>query len=202
MTTITIERALLEQALEALNKVQWPSRQTTDAIEAIRARLAHTEGKSATAPAQPERKPMTDEQIEKAREATFSTGNPYCPVDSKSMRKAARAVEAFHGIKGVGQAMTTREAFETEARKHGFILDRLDKSGVYVQLITEQAWSIWQAATDAAPTWHDAPTVPGTWILSLDSGMEVQENITQHEIDIEATWPGGRWFGPLPEDKP
>ena len=43
-----------------------------------------------------------------------------------------------------------REAFEAEARKHGFILDRLDKSGVYVQLITEQAWSIWKAATDAA----------------------------------------------------
>ena len=30
----------------------------------------------------------------------------------------------------------TREAFETEAKKYGFILDRLDKSGVYVQLIT------------------------------------------------------------------
>ena len=46
--------------------------------------------------------------------------------------------------------MTTREAFETEARKHGFILDRLDKSSVYVQLITEQAWSIWQATIAAA----------------------------------------------------
>jgi hypothetical protein len=44
----------------------------------------------------------------------------------------------------------SREAFESEARKHGFILDRLDKSGVYVQLITEQAWIIWQAATNAA----------------------------------------------------
>jgi len=43
-----------------------------------------------------------------------------------------------------------REAFEAEARKHGFILDRLDKSGVYVQLITEQAWSIWQAVTASA----------------------------------------------------
>ena len=40
--------------------------------------------------------------------------------------------------------------FFAKAKKHGFILDRLDKSGVYVQLITEQAWSIWQAATDAA----------------------------------------------------
>jgi len=47
----------------------------------------------------PQRKPMTDEQIEKLREKTFSTGNPYCPVDSKSMRKAARAIEAAHGIK-------------------------------------------------------------------------------------------------------
>ena len=44
----------------------------------------------------------------------------------------------------------TRQAFEAEARKHGFILDRLDKSGVYVQPITEQAWIIWQAATAAA----------------------------------------------------
>ena len=44
----------------------------------------------------------------------------------------------------------SRKAFESEAIKHGFILDRLDKSGVYVQLITEQAWSIWQAATAAA----------------------------------------------------
>ena len=52
----------------------------------------------------------------------------------------------------------TREAFETEARKHGFILDRLDKSGEYVQLITEQAWSIWQAATAAA---LEAPAQPG-----------------------------------------
>lgn len=55
--------------------------------------------------------------------------------------------------------------------------------------------------TRTEPAWHDAPTGPGTWILSLDSGMEVQENITQHEIDIEATWPGGRWYGPIPEDK-
>jgi hypothetical protein len=50
--------------------------------------------KQPPAPAQP----LTDEQIEKLREKTFSTGNPYCPVDSKSMRKAARAIEAAHGI--------------------------------------------------------------------------------------------------------
>jgi len=44
----------------------------------------------------------------------------------------------------------TRQAFETEAEKHGFILDRLDKSGAYVQLITEQAWTVWKTSTAAA----------------------------------------------------
>ena len=62
-----------------------------------------------------------------------------------------------------------REAFETEARKHGFILDRLDKSGVYVQLITEQAWSIWQAATDA----------------TLERAAYVCEAISAHQITFQ-----------------
>ena len=42
--------------------------------------------------------PLSDSEIEKLREKTFSTYNPYCPVDSKSMRKAVRAAEAAHGI--------------------------------------------------------------------------------------------------------
>ena len=44
------------------------------------------------------RKPLTDKQIEAAREAAFSTNNPFCPVDRKAMLKAARAIEAAHGI--------------------------------------------------------------------------------------------------------
>ena len=43
-----------------------------------------------------------------------------------------------------------RQAFEAEARKHGFILDRMDKSGAYVHLITEQAWTVWKTSTAAA----------------------------------------------------
>ena len=46
-----------------------------------------------------ERKPLTDEQIERGREATFSTSNPFCPCDSKTMRKAVRWAEHAHGIK-------------------------------------------------------------------------------------------------------
>ena len=61
-------------------------------------------GKPAAAPtAQPEAgKPLTDAQIEKLRDATFSINNPFCPVDSKSMRKAVRATERAHGIGGNG----------------------------------------------------------------------------------------------------
>ena len=62
-----------------------------------------------------------------------------------------------------------RKAFEAEARKHGFILDRLDKSGEYVQLITEQAWSIWQAATEAV----------------LERAAEVCVDISAHQLTFQ-----------------
>jgi hypothetical protein len=45
------------------------------------------------AEAQPDYVPLSDAEIEAIREKTFSINNPYCPVDSKSMRKAARAIE-------------------------------------------------------------------------------------------------------------
>ncbi len=44
------------------------------------------------------REPLTDAQIEAGREATFSTSNPFCPCDSKTMRKAVRWAEHAHGI--------------------------------------------------------------------------------------------------------
>lgn len=57
-----------------------------------------------TTPPAAQRQPLTDGQIEKLREKTFSTSNPFCPVDSKSMRKAVRAAEAAHGITKGGAA--------------------------------------------------------------------------------------------------
>lgn len=37
---------------------------------------------------------LTDEEIETCRERAFSTNNPYCPVDKKSMWKAYQYLEA------------------------------------------------------------------------------------------------------------
>ena len=48
-------------------------------------------------PRKPASKPwagLTDEEIEKGRDQTFSINNPYCPCDSKTMRKAVRWAEA------------------------------------------------------------------------------------------------------------
>jgi hypothetical protein len=50
--------------------------------------------------APPPRQPLTDEQLEKGRDQTFSINNPFCPCDSKTFRKVARWVEVAHGIKG------------------------------------------------------------------------------------------------------
>ena len=57
-------------------------------------------------------------------------------------------------------------------------------------------------AAPAQPAWHDAPTVPGDWVI-VGKGFksELQTGISQQEIDRVSSWPG-RWYGPIPEDKP
>lgn len=46
-----------------------------------------------------QRKPLSEAQLEKGRDQTFSINNPFCPCDSKTFRKVARWVEAAHDIK-------------------------------------------------------------------------------------------------------
>ena len=62
---------------------------------------------SVVIPAPREVQPLTDEQIEAARHQTFSTSNPFCPCDSKTMRKAVRWAEracaTAWGVKLAGQ---------------------------------------------------------------------------------------------------
>ena len=58
-----------------------------------------------------------------------------------------------------------------------------------------------QPSQPSGPAWQDAPTVPGDWVLSTTMTLELQENITQHEIDTGGVWPGGRWFGPIPTEE-
>lgn len=58
------------------------------------------------------------------------------------------------------------------------------------------------AAPATAPAWHDAPTVPGLWMCNY--GDLSVATVNQPDIDTfdPAYNTGGRWYGPIPEDKP
>lgn len=51
---------------------------------------------------QPAGRALTDAEIEAGRRQVFSTSNPFCPCDEKTMRKAVRWAERAHGIKSEG----------------------------------------------------------------------------------------------------
>lgn len=57
------------------------------------------------------------------------------------------------------------------------------------------------ATAPEQPAWHDAPTVPGLWVCNYGALSVTAVN----QPDIDAFDPaynaGGRWFGPIPEDK-
>ena len=54
--------------------------------------------------------PLTDEAIKAGRQKTFSTNNPFCPCDAKTMRKAVRWAErACATAWGVKLAKQTKE---------------------------------------------------------------------------------------------
>lgn len=42
--------------------------------------------------------PLSAEAVRALWESTFSTRNPFCPVDLKSFTKAVRATECAHGM--------------------------------------------------------------------------------------------------------
>ena len=93
MTTITIERELLEQALDALSAPNHRVLRESPICVGIRAALSAP----ATAPAQPERKPMTKgqrEQVARRAEAAMN-GN----VNLSWRDALISETEAFHDIK-------------------------------------------------------------------------------------------------------
>ena len=104
MTAITIERAVLWRALEALRPATAPNGAKRDAaFEELRAALSAP----ATAPAHTERKPMTDADIEAAARRSGATAytnrfvnGPAFSFGPDALRVFVRAVEAFHDIKG------------------------------------------------------------------------------------------------------
>jgi hypothetical protein len=82
-------RALLEQALEALESVAGKGKRCESAITAISAHLAQPQGE------QLERKPMPDNEM---NDLAFQCGIQREDARDPSIEEFARAIEAFHGI--------------------------------------------------------------------------------------------------------
>ena len=101
--------------------------------------------------------------------------------------------------------MTTREAFEEWVGK-GLHLERIPTgapfAGDYRNIVMQTRWDAWQAATAAAPTWHDAPTVPGLWVSTFSWMAQKLGRETVEFYAKNRSIPSRRWYGPMPEDKP
>ena len=121
----------------------------------------------------PERKPMTDKEI---AGAIVRSPDPmaFGKLPAEGWRPMVRLVEAFHGITKLaptGPELPSKQADQMEVTSQGQV-----------------------------PAWHDAPTVPGDWVI-VGKGFksELQTGISQQEIDRVSSWPG-RWYGPIPPD--
>lgn len=59
-----------------------------------------------------------------------------------------------------------------------------------------------QVSNDYAPSWHDAPTVPGLWVCreattgNMQAFVVTDPDALNRNLDID-----GRWYGPILEDK-
>ena len=95
-------RYLMQQAADMLEADTQDFETYSGIIKSSTARERHTRETLrkllANMQAQQVAVPMSDSEIGTLREKTFSTDNPYRPVDSKSMRKAVRATESHYGI--------------------------------------------------------------------------------------------------------
>ena len=97
MSKITIDRAVVEQALEAFNVATTPlardRQEVLKAVEALRAALEQP---------QPPRHPLTDEQITALADAHMEAFAQFVGAGQvwfEGEKEFARAIEAAHGIK-------------------------------------------------------------------------------------------------------
>lgn len=96
----TIKEALAQQSNEQVEPVAWLNRDSVDGLWYPNAfKTDNLEPSIPLYTTPPQRKPLSEAQLEKGRDQTFSINNPFCPCDSKTFRKVARWVEAAHDIK-------------------------------------------------------------------------------------------------------
>jgi len=195
MTTININKLLLEQALNALLLPcdRWNKQQfliVKGAIESLNAALSAP----ATTPEQRMKElEAENEQLRKDAER-YQWLAEYLVSDDESYDDAIVAATTVKEVDSV-----IDNAMGASPWAHCFCGVR------------PQAQHVWQAATDAAlsapataPAWNNVPTCEGLWLC--DEGDENPYRFTCHDISMplnpHLAGEGERWYGPIPEDKP
>jgi predicted RNA-binding Zn-ribbon protein involved in translation (DUF1610 family) len=118
--------------------------------------------------------------------ATDGSGPFDCPDCGKkaaarngSETTETRATAGLEGAAQPAQAQDEREAFEAEARKLLYVLDREAISGEYIVPDTENAWQLWQARatrpaqTEQQPEDQVSATMKLPCELKLPGGMTI-----------------------------
>ena len=80
--------------------------------------------------------------------------------------------------------------FESKAQCDTYF-QRLGAEGHPVQLVPKAAI---ETAQKDVPTWHDAPTCAGLWVLDDGTALVLESGTLPKEFD------GLRWYGPIPQD--
>ena len=229
MTTITIERALLEQALTALTYkgTMGPTRRQRRmaAVDALLAALSAP----ATAPDELERlKAESEERLQncaalvaeverlRAAPATAPEQMPlerdcichqYLHLDAYS---GGAAPEGLHGalwvvVEGVRKKYVLADQ-SSEPKDMPALATTPKQPRPFVPWSKEaemlESWAAQPATAPARPAWHDAPTVPGLWVSDFSWMAQKLGRETVEFYAKNRSIPSRRWYGPMPEDKP
>ena len=203
MTTITIDREVCEQAAALLNPDRSPSalfHQRRDCAEAIRAALS--------APATTTPEPFA-----------YTTGTYGWHFTLEPMNPAITIPKGFalylHPPATAPEQCWCRTCRPITQADNRMVLcpdcgnKRCPKATDHRNACTGSnepgqpgsSYPTVPATAPEQPAWHDAPTVPGLWVCNYGALSVTAVN----QPDIDAFDPaynaGGRWFGPIPEDK-
>jgi hypothetical protein len=213
-------RALLEQALEALESVAGKGKRCESAITAISAHLAQPQGEPVAMVVDPYDTPGLQWlcQHPPARGVRLYTypaqpeGEPVC-ARCESLGRAVMMDQTAHDLHPDARAQAIARGSREDAliaalRTHdgdapdgwqfGLGLVKFDDHGQFADFRwatqSDIDAAIERAAQAQAPAWHDKPTAPGLWVVG-------SRCLHINELDLPIYERSNcRWFGPVPAD--
>ena len=228
MTTITVERALLEQALAALEcaySENYDGAKIHGAKVAIRAALSAP----ATAPAiQYPPLPIVAALLHSDGYWTSVAGGPLRPKPDNFSNKevftadqmrayvdadrAQRAPSSADDLRALGWTVAVHNDYRLNGVAHTFWLLTKDGRCIKGEGLSDadalkeirtmlSAAPQAQPATAPEPSWQDAPTVPGLWVSDFSWMAQKLGRETVEFYAKNRSIPSRRWYGPIPEDK-